>query len=186
MERLGLTEAWRKPHGVQPWENIANGGPIPSDDDRIRLPRPRAQSALPPLGRVVYNPAAMAVRNTERLMDLRTINRNLRSGLLAREEVTEYLRNLPDASDKLEVMTIPDDDESEAAKAEGEQAAEAPATDTAAAGAAPVAAAPVAAAPAAPVAGAPAPVAAAPAPSAPAPAPAGVAPTPVTPGTNNS
>ena len=106
-----------------------------------------AQSALPPPGSVVYNPAAMAVRNSERLMDLRTINRNLRSGLLSREEVAEYLRTLPDVSGKLEVMTIPDgDDDDDAGEDEvdaaPEAAAAAPAVAPAVAPAAPTPEAP--------------------------------------------
>ncbi|MEZ4383880.1 MAG: hypothetical protein R3A79_21285 [Nannocystaceae bacterium] len=53
----------------------------------------------------------MAVRNFERLMDLRTIHRNLASGLITKEDVAEFRRGLPDASEKFEVMTIPDEDD---------------------------------------------------------------------------
>lgn len=53
----------------------------------------------------------MAVRNFERLMDLRTIHRNLASGLITKEEVAEFRRSLPDASEKFEVVAIPDDDD---------------------------------------------------------------------------
>lgn len=50
-------------------------------------------------------------RNSDRLMDLRTIKRNIASGLITKEQVREHLETLPDVSDKLEVMTIPDEDD---------------------------------------------------------------------------
>ncbi|MEZ4447930.1 MAG: hypothetical protein R3B09_00535 [Nannocystaceae bacterium] len=53
----------------------------------------------------------MAVRYIERLMDLRTIQRNIESGLITKEQVTEYLESLPDVSDNIETLSIPDGDD---------------------------------------------------------------------------
>lgn len=53
----------------------------------------------------------MAVRYIERLMDLRTIQRNIASGLITKEQVAEYLESLPDVSDNIETLSIPDGDD---------------------------------------------------------------------------
>ena len=53
----------------------------------------------------------MAVRYIERLMDLRTIQRNIASGLITKEQVAEYLQSLPDVSDNIETLSIPEGDD---------------------------------------------------------------------------
>jgi len=49
-------------------------------------------------------------RQNERLFDLRTVRRNVRSGLLTRDKVEEYLRSLPDMSENIAPLSNMDDD----------------------------------------------------------------------------
>lgn len=59
-------------------------------------------------------------RQHERLFDLRTIRRNVRSGLLTREKVEEYMKSLPDMSENIAPLSSMDDDgESKPTRGEG-------------------------------------------------------------------
>jgi hypothetical protein len=58
-------------------------------------------------------------RQQERLFDLRTIRRNIRSGLMTKDRYEEYLRSLPDMTENIAPPTSPED-EAEARKARGE------------------------------------------------------------------
>jgi hypothetical protein len=59
-------------------------------------------------------------RQHERLFDLRTIRRNVRSGLLTRDKVEEYLKSLPDMSENIAPLSSMDDDgEGKPARGEG-------------------------------------------------------------------
>jgi hypothetical protein len=49
-------------------------------------------------------------RQLERLFDLRTIRRNIRSGLLTKERYEEYLRSLPDVTENLAPLSSMDED----------------------------------------------------------------------------
>jgi hypothetical protein len=49
-------------------------------------------------------------RQFERLFDLRTIRRNIRSGVMTREKYDEYLRSLPDMADNVAPLGGMDDD----------------------------------------------------------------------------
>ncbi len=59
-------------------------------------------------------------RQHERLFDLRTIRRNVRSGLLTRDKVEVYLKSLPDMSENIAPLSSMDDDgEGKPARGEG-------------------------------------------------------------------
>jgi hypothetical protein len=67
----------------------------------------------------------MADKTDEELFDLRTVERNIEKGLITREDYKEYLENLPDAADNIEVFeaefeegVLEDDEEEEAEEAE--------------------------------------------------------------------
>ncbi len=60
---------------------------------------------------MVYNPPAMAVRHIERLMDLRTVQRNIQSGLITKEQYDEYLATLPDVGDNAEALGSGEDED---------------------------------------------------------------------------
>ena len=49
-------------------------------------------------------------RQFERLFDLRTIRRNIRSGNMTKEKYDEYLRSLPDMADNIAPLSSMDDD----------------------------------------------------------------------------
>lgn len=49
-------------------------------------------------------------RQFERLFDLRTIRRNIRSGVMTREKYDEYLRSLPDMADNVAPLGGMDED----------------------------------------------------------------------------
>ena len=49
-------------------------------------------------------------RQFERLFDLRTIRRNIRSGNMTKEKYEEYLRSLPDMADNIAPLSSMDDD----------------------------------------------------------------------------
>lgn len=49
-------------------------------------------------------------RQFERLFDLRTIRRNIRSGTMTKEKYDEYLRSLPDMADNIAPLSSMDDD----------------------------------------------------------------------------
>jgi hypothetical protein len=72
---------------------------------------------------VIYKSDPMVVsRQQERLVDLRTIRRNIRAGMLTKERFDEYLRSLPDMSENIAPPTSLED-EAEARKARSESAA---------------------------------------------------------------
>ena len=54
---------------------------------------------------------AMPVRNIERLMDLRTVQRNIQSGLITKEQYEEYLGGLPDVGDNAEALGMGEDED---------------------------------------------------------------------------
>ncbi len=59
-------------------------------------------------------------RQFERLFDLRTIRRNIRSGTMTKEKYDEYLRSLPDMADNIAPLSSMDDDgEGKPARGEG-------------------------------------------------------------------
>jgi hypothetical protein len=66
-------------------------------------------------------------RQNERLFDLRTVRRNVRSGLLTRDKVEEYLKSLPDMSENIAPLSSMDDDgEGKPARGEGGGAVSSP------------------------------------------------------------
>jgi hypothetical protein len=66
-------------------------------------------------------------RQNERLFDLRTVRRNVRSGLLTRDKVEEYLKSLPDMSENIAPLSSMDDDgEGKPARGEGGAAVSSP------------------------------------------------------------
>jgi hypothetical protein len=66
---------------------------------------PRALAPRQPFdgqGAVIYKSDPMVVsRQQERLVDLRTIRRNIRAGMLTKDKFDEYLRSLPDMSENI-------------------------------------------------------------------------------------
>ncbi len=66
-------------------------------------------------------------RPLQRVFDLRTIRRNIRSGLLTKEKFDEYLRSLPDMTENIAPLSSMDDDgEGKPGRAEGSAPTAAP------------------------------------------------------------
>lgn len=52
----------------------------------------------------------VAPRQPERLFDLRTVRRNIRSGLVTKERYEEWLKTLPDVADNVAPLSFEDDE----------------------------------------------------------------------------
>lgn len=52
----------------------------------------------------------VAPRQPERLFDLRTVRRNIRSGLVSKERYEEWLKTLPDVADNVAPLSFEDDE----------------------------------------------------------------------------
>lgn len=52
----------------------------------------------------------VAPRQSERLFDLRTVRRHMRSGLVSKERYEEWLKTLPDVSDNVAPLSFEDDE----------------------------------------------------------------------------
>ena len=52
----------------------------------------------------------VAPRQSERLFDLRTVRRNIRSGLVSKERYEEWLKTLPDVADNVAPLSFDDDE----------------------------------------------------------------------------
>lgn len=52
----------------------------------------------------------VAPRQAERLFDLRTYRRNIRSGLITKERYEEWLKTLPDAADNVAPLNVDEDE----------------------------------------------------------------------------
>ncbi len=68
-----------------------------------------------------YFPCAMA-NSSDRLYDIRVLERNVRKGLIARKDVEKYLKGLPDRTDNTAPLAapVPDEDDHEGGNSVGE------------------------------------------------------------------